>query len=101
MTNPIDEYAVQQLKEYDDEKPKTVTKEGLDLHKLEDEKKDVEEKKAACENLCKLTKEVLGDNAENVVVSSRLATFPCSSRVLHLAQVNPYQWTLLNLLPAY
>ena len=100
MTNPIDEYAVQQLKEYDVEKPKAVTKEGLDLQKLEDEKKDFEEKKAACENLCTLTKEVLGDNAENVVVSSRLDTPPCSSRVLHLAQVNPYQWILLKLLPA-
>ena len=100
MTDPIDEYAVQQLKEYDCEKPKAVTKEGLDLQKLEDEKKDFEEKKAACENLCKLMKEVLGDNAENVVVSDRLATSPCSGRVLHLAQVNPYQWILLKLLPA-
>ena len=54
MTDPIDEYAVQQLKEYDGEKPKAVTKEGLDLQKLEDEKKDFEEKKAACENLCML-----------------------------------------------
>ena len=100
MTDPIDEYAVQQPKEYDGEKPKTLTKEGLALHKLEDEKKDFEKKEAACENLCKLTKEVLGDNAENVVVSDRLATSPCSSRVLHLAQVNPYQWILLKLLPA-
>ena len=82
MTDPIDEY-VQQLKECDGEKLKAVTKEGLDFEKTEDEKKDFEEKKAACENLCKLTKEVLGDNAENVVVSDRLATFPCSSRVLH------------------
>ena len=100
MTDPIDEYAVQQLKEYDGEKPNAVTKEDLDLQKLEDEKKDFEEKKAACKNLCKLMKEVLGDNAENVVVSSRLAASPCSSRVLHLAQANPYQWTLLKLLPA-
>merc|ERR1712054_621961 len=35
------------------------------------------EKKAACENLCKLMKEVLGDKAEKVVVSDRLASSPC------------------------
>merc|ERR1712159_104604 len=54
MTDPIDEYAVQQLKEYDGKKLKAVTKEGLDLEKTEEEKKEFEEKKAACENLCKL-----------------------------------------------
>merc|ERR1712185_125009 len=77
MTDPIDEYAVQQLKEYDGKKLKAVTKEGLDLEKTEDDKKEFEEKKAACENLCKLMKEVLGDKAEKVVVSDRLATSPC------------------------
>merc|ERR1711977_441073 len=64
MTDPIDEYAVQQLKEYDGKKLMAVTKEGLNLEKTEDEKKEFEEKKAACENLCKLMKEVLGDKAE-------------------------------------
>merc|ERR1711975_103959 len=77
MTDPIDEYCVQQLKEYDGKKLKAVTKEGLDLEKTEDEKKEFEEKKAACENLCKLMKEVLGDKAEKVVVSDRLSSSPC------------------------
>merc|ERR1711977_764847 len=77
MTDPIDEYAVQQLKEYDGKKLKAVTKEGLDLEKTEEEKKEFEEKKAACENLCKLMKEVLGDKAEKVVVSDRLSSSPC------------------------
>merc|ERR1719217_1105981 len=63
MVDPIDEYAVQQLKEYDGKKLVAVTKEGLDLEKTEDEKKEFEEKKAACEGLCKLIKEVLGDKA--------------------------------------
>merc|ERR1712230_294712 len=40
-------------------------------------KKGWEEKKAACENLCKLIKEVLGDKAERVVVSDRLTNSPC------------------------
>merc|ERR1711871_1860052 len=77
MTDPIDEYAVQQLKEYDGKKLMAVTKEGLDLEKTEDEKKEFEEKKAACEGLCKLMKEVLGDKAEKVVVSERLSSSPC------------------------
>merc|ERR1712164_141709 len=59
MVDPIDEYCVQQLKEYDGKKLVAVTKEGLNLEKTEDEKKEFEEKKAACENLCKLMKEVL------------------------------------------
>merc|ERR1711937_776352 len=77
MVDPIDEYSVQQLKEYDGKKLAAVTKEGLELEKTEDEKKEFEEKKAACENLCKLMKEVLGDKAEKVVVSDRLASSPC------------------------
>merc|ERR1712017_17293 len=77
MVDPIDEYAVQQLKEYDGKKLVAVTKEGLNLEKTEDEKKEFEEKKAACETLCKLMKEVLGDKAEKVVVTDRLTSSPC------------------------
>merc|ERR1712141_812120 len=39
MTDPIDEHAVQQLKEYDGKKLVNVTKEGLDLGLTEEEKK--------------------------------------------------------------
>merc|ERR1712178_204893 len=77
MTDPIDEYAIQQLKEYDGKKILNITKEGLNIEKSDEEKKEWEEKKAACENLCKLVKEVLGDKAEKVVVSDRLTTSPC------------------------
>merc|ERR1712149_115266 len=77
MVDPIDEYCVQQLKEYEGKKLVAVTKEGLNLEKTEDEKKEFEEKKAACENLCKLIKEVLGDKAEEVVVTDRLTSSPC------------------------
>ena len=54
MTDPIDEYAVEQLKEHDGKRLKAVTKQDLNLEKTEDEKKDFEEKKTACENLCML-----------------------------------------------
>jgi molecular chaperone HtpG len=45
MTDPIDEYSVQQLKEYEGKKLKCVTKEGLDVD-TEEEKKEREEEKA-------------------------------------------------------
>merc|ERR1712096_157067 len=54
MVDPIDEYAVQQLKEYDGKTLKSCTKEGLELDDTEDEKKKLEEEKAQFEGLCKL-----------------------------------------------
>merc|ERR1711968_286404 len=77
MVDPIDEYCVQQLKEYDGKKLVSVTKEGLKFDESEDEKKAQEELKADYEPLCKLMKEVLGDKAEKVVVSERLTDAPC------------------------
>merc|ERR1711966_112701 len=76
MVDPIDEYCVQQLKEYDGKKLKSVAKEGLDLD-TEDEKKKTEELKAEFEPLTKLMKEVLGDKVEKVLISSRMADSPC------------------------
>merc|ERR1712146_851597 len=76
MVAPIDEYAVQKLKEYEGKKLICATKEGLDLGD-EDEKKKLEELKAEFEPLTKLMKEVLGDKVEKVVISSRLADSPC------------------------
>ncbi|CAJ1405766.1 unnamed protein product [Effrenium voratum] len=76
MTDPVDEYCVQQLKEFDGKKLKSTTKEGLDIDD-EDEKKKLEELKAEFEPLTKLMKEVLGDKVEKVMVSSRMADSPC------------------------
>merc|ERR1711979_81628 len=76
MVDPIDEYAVQQLKEFDGKKLKSTTKEGLDVED-EDEKKKLEELKAEFEPLTKLMKEVLGDKVEKVIVSGRMADSPC------------------------
>jgi molecular chaperone HtpG len=77
MVDPIDEYAVQQLKEYEGKKLVCATKEGLKIGETEEEKKAFEEKKAATEGLCKLIKEVLDDKVEKVVVSNRLEHAPC------------------------
>jgi molecular chaperone HtpG len=77
MTDPIDEYAVQQLKEFEGKKLVCATKEGLKIKETDDEKKTFEEQKAATEGLCKLIKEVLDDKVEKVVVSNRLEHAPC------------------------
>lgn len=77
MVDPIDEYAVQQLKEYEGKKLLSATKEGLQIEEDDDEKSKFEEAKAKCEGLCKLMKEVLDDKVEKVVVSNRLADSPC------------------------
>merc|ERR1712233_243355 len=78
LVDPIDEYAVQQLREYDGKKLMCVTKEGLDLGLTEDEKKKQEDDKAAFEGLCKKMKEILGDKVEKVIVSDRMVESPCS-----------------------
>jgi molecular chaperone HtpG len=77
MTDPIDEYAVQQLKEFEGHKLICVTKEGLSLDETEEEKKEFEEQKASFNGLCSLMKEVLDDKVEKVVLSARLAASPC------------------------
>merc|ERR1711988_1160486 len=77
MTDPIDEYAVQQLKEFEGKKLVCATKEGLKLAETEEEKKSFEELKASTEGLCKLMKEILDDKVEKVVVSNRLEQAPC------------------------
>jgi molecular chaperone HtpG len=77
MIDPVDEYAVQQLKEYDGKKLLCATKEGLKFGETDDEKKAFEEAKAATEGLCKLMKEVLDDKVDKVVVSNRVVDSPC------------------------
>jgi len=66
MIDPIDEYAVQQLKEYDGKTLVSVTKEGLELPEDEEEKKRAEENKAKFEGLCKIMKEILDKKVEKV-----------------------------------
>jgi len=78
LVDPIDEYAIQQLKEYEGKKLMCVTKEGLDLGLNEDEKKALEEEKAQYEGLCKKIKEILGDKVEKVTTSDRMIESPCS-----------------------
>jgi len=77
LVDPIDEYAVQQLKEYDGKKLVCVTKEGLELPEDDEEKKRQEELKAEFEDLCKVMKDILDKKIEKVTVSNRLVDSPC------------------------
>jgi len=78
MVDPIDEYAIQQLKDYQGKTLACATKEGLDLGLTEEEKKKTEEEKSAFEDLCKKVKDILGKKVEKVVISDRMVTSPCS-----------------------
>merc|ERR1711994_377883 len=77
MTEPIDEYVVQQLKEFDGKNLVSVTKEGLELPEDEEEKKKMEADKEKFESLCKVMKDILDKKVEKVVVSTRLVSSPC------------------------
>merc|ERR1712086_876808 len=77
LIDPIDEYAVQQLKEYEDKKLLSATKEGLAMEESDDEKKAFEEAKTQTEGLTKLMKEVLDSKVEKVLISSRIVESPC------------------------
>ena len=77
MVEPIDEYCVQQLKEFDGKTLVSVSKEGLELPEEEDDKKKFEELKSKFEPLCKVMKDLLDKKVEKVAVSQRLVTSPC------------------------
>jgi len=77
MTEPIDEYCVQQLKEFDGKKLVSVTKEGLELPEDEEEKKKRESDAEKYETLCKVMKDILDKKVEKVTISNRLVSSPC------------------------
>merc|ERR1712142_408116 len=77
MCEPIDEYCVQQLREYDGKNLVSVTKEGLELPEDEEEKKKFEETKSKFASLCDVMKNILDKKVEKVVVSNRMVSSPC------------------------
>merc|ERR1712025_781752 len=77
ITEPIDEYVVQQLKEFDGKNLVSVTKEGLELPEDDDEKEKREADLKKFEGLCKVMKDILDKKVEKVVVSNRLVNSPC------------------------
>jgi molecular chaperone HtpG len=77
MVDPIDEYVMQQVKDFEDKKFVCLTKEGLKFEETEEEKRRKEEEKASFEKLCRAMKDQLGDKVEKVMLTERLSTTPC------------------------
>ena len=70
--DPIDEYLVQSVKEYESKNLVDVSKEGIEFNEEE-----LKKKKEENEDLLKFMKETLGDRVTEVRVSDRLKDTPC------------------------
>jgi len=78
MTDPIDEYAVQHMDEFEDNKLMNASKEDLKFGDKEEkkEKKMREKAKESLKDLIEWYKKILGERVEKIIISNRLTNSP-------------------------
>jgi molecular chaperone HtpG len=77
LTDPIDEYMIQNMTEYEGKKFRNVTKEGLELADSDEDKEALEKTRKDHEEMCKAIKDILEDRVVRVEVSQRITETPC------------------------
>ncbi len=78
MSDPIDEWVVNQLPEVEGKKLKSIAKGDIDLGEAaKDEKEKEEAKQESIKPLLEKIKELLGERVEDVKMSNRLVDSPC------------------------
>lgn len=87
MVDPIDEYCMQKIKDYDGKSFVCLSKEGIKFEDNEDDNKSWEELTKEYEPLTKNIKSVLNDKIEKVVLSERVVDSPC------VLVTGEYGWT--------
>ena len=87
MTDPLDEYITQQVKDYNDKKLSCITKENIEFNDTEVEKKEFEKSKVEYKNVCDYIKSTLDNEVEKVVISNKLDSSPC------ILSTSDFGWT--------
>lgn len=78
LVEPIDEYFVTRLKEFNGKQLICIMKERLELESAEEEKKEEANWQAEFEELCKVVKDMHSGKVEKAVLSKMLVDSPCA-----------------------